>query len=291
MPGEVTDRRIWTGGSSRGLSAARPCRLVDVDCSGPRSRGLACTALSSIKQVVRLSHNFIVHFSPTEGHGATQNQQVSSGKRDQEHTEDVQQLERKRCGALLSSGSYHHWKCWGSVCKLHAITHMPAGCSVAQHPKRHETKGRRAKCKASTSHWSCLESGGSSDARKAKCSPSFCPSPGFTLQRLLLIPTHHQSWLSREERERSAADVWRSILCFCLSPPIRTLHAGMESKFTTGLEVQSWCGWRSSVMKEAQSVCSDGREGERSFTLSPRSPPDSSSCLFMLAWYWTETCF
>lgn len=95
MPGEVTDRRIGTGGSSRGLSpAARPLLLVDADRCAFRSSGPACTALSSIKQVVRLSHNFIVHFSPTEGHGAmqkiTENQQVSSGNDGQRHVGEDQ---------------------------------------------------------------------------------------------------------------------------------------------------------------------------------------------------------
>lgn len=70
MPGEAEAcTRPWTGGCSRGLaSAARPLLLAA--CRRLRSDEVACTALSRIKQVVRLSHNFIVHFSPTAGHGA-----------------------------------------------------------------------------------------------------------------------------------------------------------------------------------------------------------------------------
>lgn len=73
-------RRVCDCGSSGGLSAslllliARCCRET-----------LARTALSRIKQVVRLSHNFIVHFSPTAEHGASRNQQVSPGKRGEQH--------------------------------------------------------------------------------------------------------------------------------------------------------------------------------------------------------------
>lgn len=70
VPGEAEAcTRPWTGGCSRGLaSAARPLLLAA--CRRLRSEEVACTALSRIKQVVRLSHNFIVHFSPTAGHGA-----------------------------------------------------------------------------------------------------------------------------------------------------------------------------------------------------------------------------
>lgn len=35
--------------------------------------------------MVRLSHNFIVHLSPTEEHGASRNQQVSLGQRGDQH--------------------------------------------------------------------------------------------------------------------------------------------------------------------------------------------------------------
>lgn len=98
MPWEVRDRRIWIGGSSRGLSAARTLLLVVVVCWRLRNSGLAYTALSSIKQVVTLSHNFIVHISPTEGHGAMENQLVSSDKRNKEHTEGVYSWSGK-CGA------------------------------------------------------------------------------------------------------------------------------------------------------------------------------------------------
>lgn len=90
---EVTDSRICTGGISRGPSAARSLPFVDVDGCRLRGRELACTALSRIKQVVRLSHNFIVHFSPTVGHGAMQNEQESHGKRyKQQHADQDNSL-------------------------------------------------------------------------------------------------------------------------------------------------------------------------------------------------------
>lgn len=73
---EPSDTLIWTGRKSRRRSVARA--LLDVDCRF-RSRGLACTALSRIKQVVRLSHNFIVHFSPTEEHDVMRKQQPFFG--------------------------------------------------------------------------------------------------------------------------------------------------------------------------------------------------------------------
>lgn len=66
--------------SSRGLSAS--LLLLIAGCC---RETLARTALSRIKQVVRLSHNFIVHCSPTAEHGASRNQQVSPGKRGEQH--------------------------------------------------------------------------------------------------------------------------------------------------------------------------------------------------------------
>lgn len=61
------------------------------------------------------------------------------------------------------------------------------------------------------------------------------------------------------------------------------------------VEVQSWWGWRSSVMRAAQCVCvcvySGGWEGGRSFTLSTNNPPDSPSGFFMFGWYWTGNVF
>lgn len=73
-------RRVCAGGSSSGLSAS--LRLLFAQCWRERP---ARTALSRIKQVVRLSHNFIVHLSPTEEHGASRNQQVSPGQRGDQH--------------------------------------------------------------------------------------------------------------------------------------------------------------------------------------------------------------
>lgn len=71
MPGEEeADTRPSTGGCSIGLTAARPPLLAA--CGWLRSEETTCMALSKIQQVVRLSHNFIVHFSPTAGHGARQ---------------------------------------------------------------------------------------------------------------------------------------------------------------------------------------------------------------------------
>lgn len=73
-------RRVCDCGSSGGLSAS--LLLLIAGCC---RETLARTALSRIKQVVRLSHNFIVHFSPTAEHGASRNQQVSPGKRGEQH--------------------------------------------------------------------------------------------------------------------------------------------------------------------------------------------------------------
>lgn len=84
-------RRVCDCGSSGGLSAS--LLLLIAGCC---RETLARTALSRIKQVVRLSHNFIVHFSPTAEHGASRNQQVSPGKRGEQHrgraTPDLQLL-------------------------------------------------------------------------------------------------------------------------------------------------------------------------------------------------------
>lgn len=73
-------RPVSAGGSSSGLSASLLLLFAD-GCRETPAR----TALSRIKQVVRLSHNFIVHLSPTAEHGATRNQQVSPGKRGEQH--------------------------------------------------------------------------------------------------------------------------------------------------------------------------------------------------------------
>lgn len=48
--------------------------------------------------MVRLSHNFIVHFSPAAGHGAGRNQQVSPGKRDKRHLEDGLTVAEEKVG-------------------------------------------------------------------------------------------------------------------------------------------------------------------------------------------------
>lgn len=74
-------RRICASGSSCGLSASL-LRLF-AECWQATLAGN--TALSRIKQVVRLSHNFIVHLRPTAEHGASRNQQVSPGKRGEQH--------------------------------------------------------------------------------------------------------------------------------------------------------------------------------------------------------------
>lgn len=73
-------RRICACGSSSGLSTS--LLLLFTECC---RESLARTALSRIKQVVRLSHNFIVYLRPTAEHGASRNQQVSPGKRGERH--------------------------------------------------------------------------------------------------------------------------------------------------------------------------------------------------------------
>lgn len=74
------NRRVWACGSSSWLSAS-----LLVLISGCCRETLARTALSRIKQVVRLSHNFMVHLSPAAEHGASRNQQVSPGRRGEQH--------------------------------------------------------------------------------------------------------------------------------------------------------------------------------------------------------------
>lgn len=128
MPWEETERRIWTGGSSRGLSAARTPLLVEVLCWRLRSSGLAYTALSSIKQVVTLSHNFIVHISRTEGHGAMQNQLVSSDKRNKEHIKGVYSWKWKMWSArVLATEMVKINVLLCAQSKLNATILMPAG--------------------------------------------------------------------------------------------------------------------------------------------------------------------
>lgn len=71
---------MCAGGSSSGLSPS--LLLLFAECW---RQTLARTALSRMTQVIRLSHNFIVYFSPTAEHGASRNQQVSPGKRGEQH--------------------------------------------------------------------------------------------------------------------------------------------------------------------------------------------------------------
>lgn len=116
MLGEVPDRRPWTGGVSSGLSAARP--LLCAVCRRLRSKELACTALSRIKQVVRLSHNFIVHFGPTAGHGATQRQHAPPGKRAKNQPkwrrlavgEGSTETQPARTGSMWNSDAHASWQ-------------------------------------------------------------------------------------------------------------------------------------------------------------------------------------
>lgn len=142
--------------------------------------------------------------------------------------------------ALISSG-FCHWRRWGSMCYYLRTVNCALLLSwqrlrtVAQHPRRHETKGRSAKSKVKTSLWSCLQTNESNDAWKTTFTPSL--QSWFTLQWFLLIPTHNQSWLSLRRGRGllgemvSSDDVWWSILCFFLSPPMQTPHRGIESKF------------------------------------------------------------
>lgn len=133
MPGEVRDSRIWTGGSSRGLSpAARPLLLVDADRCAFRSSGPACTALSSIKQVVRLSHNFIVHFSPTEGHGAMEkNHRKSTGIIWQRRSTACW---RRSAQVVFTESASDQYDIAGVLEAARAS--WQSICSVAQHPRR-----------------------------------------------------------------------------------------------------------------------------------------------------------
>ncbi|KAF3851144.1 hypothetical protein F7725_012916 [Dissostichus mawsoni] len=89
---------------------------------------MACTALSSIKQVVsRLSHNFIVQLSLTGGHGARKNQQT---------------FERNVWGALIGSAGFLPLK----RLKINLANGEQRGATSK------ETRNQRQKHKAKTSH-------------------------------------------------------------------------------------------------------------------------------------------
>lgn len=269
MPGEVTDRRIWTGGSSRGLSAARPLLSADWGCCRLRSSEPACTALSSIKQVVRLSHNFIVHFSPAAGHGAGRNQQVSPGKRDKRHLEDGLTVAEEKVWRAHQLEFLAAQKCWGSMCvnacKLHTFTYMPAAMRNIQG----RTDPKPDAWKASLWSWS--------NPTPANYPPKFTISPPCS--SLLTI---NPDWAVRREG-RVQQGRWGVVVTSegpssapsCLHPC--RLLGGMESKFV--VELQSW-GWRR-LCYERRSVCVLGCLREKFHTFRrpvlqishPASPP------------------
>ena len=175
IPGEARDRRPWIGGSSRGLSAARP---LEEDCGRLRSSRLACTALSSIKQVVRLSHNFIVQLSLTGGHGARKNQQVSSGKCDEQHVVDVWEEHVGRTHRLgrvpATEKAEETCSCQRTVNCTRSLT-----CQLANGVQRgatsKEARNQRQKHKAKSSRKVVSKS---NDAYKKRITPSL-QSTGF----------------------------------------------------------------------------------------------------------------
>ena len=281
MPGEVTDRRIWTGGSSRGLSAARPLLSADWGCCRLRSSEPACTAPSSIKQVVRLSHNFIVHFSPAAGHGAGRNQQVSPGKRDKRHLEDGLTVAEEKVWRAHQLEFLAAQKCWGSMCvnacKLHTFTYMPAAMRNIQG----RTDPKPDAWKASLWSWS------NPTPANTKLSSQVHNLP------TVFIPAHHQFWLSREERGKgptgemgSGGDVWGSILCSFLSPPMQTTRRdGVQIRGRTPeLRVAEALLWKT------LGLCTRMSEGEVPH-FPPTSPPDFPSRFSSFGWCWMGNVF
>lgn len=171
-------------------------------------------------------------------------------------------------------------------CKLHAITHMPAGQRNAMW---RNIQGTDAQTQIS---------GSSLKLSPKRVQQHFNDENLFSVlhcfhstQFLLLTSghlSHHQSWLSCEEKRElgSAGDVRRSILCFFLSPPHAwELCRRMEATDKTEAEVWSWWELKSYITKEIQKCSSDGREKFHSFRA--RIP----ILLFDLGWYWTENIF
>lgn len=139
--------------------------------------------------------------------------------------------------------------------RYHSNASWQAHCSVAQHP-RNQKKKRQIQ-RLETPLWSCMQSTRRSTLVRPNLLPVYSPSPGLAMH--WLIPTRHQSSLSREGRERSnpeiggAGDVLWSILCLLLSPPMETeqMDGVQIHDCTRGLGLVRW-RWGSCVWSEAQ---------------------------------------
>lgn len=173
-------------------------------------------------------------------------------------------------------------------CKLHAITHMPAGQRNAMWRNIQGTDAQTQISGSSLKLTPKRVQQHFNDENLFFFSPSLfsfntVPTADFGPS---LSPSILTELRGKARELGSAGDVRRSILCFFLSPPHAwELCRRMEATDKTEAEVWSWWELKSYITKEIQKCASDGREKFHSFRT--RIP----ILLFDLGWYWTENIF
>lgn len=234
--------------------------------------------LSNIKQVVKLSHNFIVHIRLTEGHGATSNQMVSSDYSHTPHSKivGVENVERSHWRGFLQPKLVTISVLWSAHRTLHIITYVPVGNIQT---KAHENKNAQNEESKLPSELFPTQRKATTHGRHKETPSMRYLTWGFIKRaqitypwrRLLLILTQHQSAKQSERCNRRDREWWWRV----------TVHPFASSSLHPCRRMESTCisdwiwGPRlvRRVMKEAQCVYSDGWEGERRFILfTPDSP-------------------
>lgn len=173
-------------------------------------------------------------------------------------------------------------------CKLHAITHMPAGQRNAMWRNIQGTDAQTQISGSSLKLTPKRVQQHFNDENLFFFSPSLfsfntVPAADFGPS---LSPSILTELRGKARELGSAGDVRRSILCFFLSPPHAwELCRRMEATDKTEAEVWSWWELKSYITKEIQKCASDGREKFHSFRTR------ILILLFDLGWYWTENIF
>lgn len=165
-----------------------------------------------------------------------------------------------------------------AYCKLHTITHTHASwqtlCSVAQHPRRHETK--RQKRAMQSKDFPLKFANPTTLGRPPKNIQVYdlCSFSAFLLHNDCCPSTLtiNPDWAVRRRRKRRGnrrdGDVWWSILCFFLSPPMQP--AERDGVQIQGLKFRSRVGeGRGVLLWKRLSLCTQMAETEREVSHFP----------------------